>query len=58
MCPAARSGASTCSSCAKKLGGGGHLTMAGAQLYQTGDMEEAIALVKQSIQAYLEETGD
>ena len=32
--------------------------MAGAQLYQTGDMEEAIALVKQSIQAYLEETGD
>lgn len=42
----------------EKLGGGGHLTMAGAQLYQTGDMEEAIALVKQSIQAYLEETGD
>ena len=39
---------------AEKLGGGGHLNMAGAQL--TGmSMEAAIALVKQKIDEYLQE---
>ena len=39
---------------AEKLGGGGHLNMAGAQL--TGmTMEEAIALVKEKIDEYLQE---
>lgn len=42
----------------EKLGGGGHLTMAGAQLYQTDGMEEAVALVKQSVAEYLQESGE
>lgn len=32
--------------------------MAGAQLYQTDGMEEAVALVKQSVAEYLQESGE
>ena len=42
----------------EKLGGGGHLTMAGAQLYQLDGMDEALSLVRQSINEYLQESGD
>ena len=41
----------------EKLGGGGHLTMAGAQLFQTDDMEEAKALVRESIAEYQREAN-
>ena len=42
----------------EKLGGGGHLTMAGAQLFQTDDMEEAKTLVRESIMEYQREAND
>lgn len=38
----------------EKLGGGGHLTVAGAQLSDI-DMEEAIALVKNAVDEYIKE---
>ncbi|HCJ57409.1 MAG TPA: phosphoesterase [Clostridiaceae bacterium] len=38
----------------EKLGGGGHLTVAGAQLSDI-DMEEAIALVKKAVDEYIKE---
>ena len=41
----------------EKLGGGGHLTMAGAQLFQTDDMEAAKALVRESIMEYQREAN-
>ena len=41
----------------EKLGGGGHLTMAGAQLFQTDDMEAAKTLVRESIMEYQREAN-
>lgn len=41
----------------EKLGGGGHLTMAGAELNQTDDMDEALSLVRQSIEEYRQEAS-
>ncbi|MPN47439.1 Cyclic-di-AMP phosphodiesterase GdpP [bioreactor metagenome] len=38
----------------ERLGGGGHLTMAGAQLMNT-DLEEAEALVRTAIEHYMQE---
>lgn len=38
----------------EKLGGGGHLTMAGAQLH-TENMAQAVSMVKESINQYIEE---
>ena len=40
----------------ERLGGGGHLTMAGAQLHGV-DMEEARAMVKMRVEEYLQEVS-
>ncbi len=41
----------------EKMGGGGHLTMSGAQLVET-DLDEAEAIVRSCIEQYIEEAGN
>ena len=40
----------------EKLGGGGHMMMAGAQI-RDHSMEEAMEMLQNAIREYLEETG-
>lgn len=42
---------------AEKLGGGGHLTLAGAQI-KTDDLKEAEEKIKKAVDEYLEEIGE